>query len=362
MSRPVIVFIGPMVGSNPGFVVTQGEILARLLEHKGYDIHIASKNKNRYIRILDVIRILIIRAFSYQIQCLQVFGGLSFVVEDIASFLAKQLHKRIIMVARGGALPEFFKKYPQWGRRVFKRADVIVCPSRYLADFFESRGYPVTVIPNGIDVHRYPYRCRTVVRPKIFWMRAYHEIYNPWLAIRVAEKLIPKFPDFHLTMAGQKKGLEIKLQKYVDKKRLNDHITILGYADFATKVRLFQDNDIYINTNRIDNVPVSVLEALACGLPVVATRVGGIPYLLEHNQTALFVHDNDRDEMARAICRLIEEPGLAEHLSINGRKYVEQFDWENILNRWESLFASLMAAKDGTFNIKHKIDSNTQQK
>jgi glycosyltransferase involved in cell wall biosynthesis len=100
--------------------------------------------------------------------------------------------------------------------------------------------------------------------------------------------------------------------------------------------------DIFLNTTNIDNTPVSVLEAMACGLCVVSTNVGGIPYLLEHEHDALLVPPNDPQAMATAVHRLLNEPDLAERLSRNARQKAAQCDWSIILPQWEALLTSVM--------------------
>jgi glycosyltransferase involved in cell wall biosynthesis len=100
--------------------------------------------------------------------------------------------------------------------------------------------------------------------------------------------------------------------------------------------------DIFLNTTNIDNTPVSVLEAMACGLCVISTNVGGIPYLLEHEHDALLVPPDDPVAMATAVRRLLTEPGLAERLSRNARQTVEEFDWSILLPRWEALLTFAM--------------------
>lgn len=91
----------------------------------------------------------------------------------------------------------------------------------------------------------------------------------------------------------------------------------------------------------MDNAPVTVTEAMACGLCVVSTAVGGIPYLLTHEEDALLVPPNDPEAMAAAVRRILAEPGLARRLSENARKKTEKFDWSVILPQWEALLTSV---------------------
>ena len=88
--------------------------------------------------------------------------------------------------------------------------------------------------------------------------------------------------------------------------------------------------DIFINTNRIDNMPVAVLEAGATGLPVVATAVGGVPDLLVDGRDAVLVSDDDDAAMADAILRLLRDPELAGRLSRNGRLLASRSAWESV--------------------------------
>jgi glycosyltransferase involved in cell wall biosynthesis len=122
-----------------------------------------------------------------------------------------------------------------------------------------------------------------------------------------------------------------------------DKITFTGPVLKNTTAYWLNQGDIFLNTTRVDNMPVSVLEAMACGLCVVSTNVGGIPYLLENECDALLVPDGDHVAMARAVQRLVTEDGLAKRLSENARRKAEQFAWSNILPRWEKLFMEVAA-------------------
>jgi glycosyltransferase involved in cell wall biosynthesis len=101
---------------------------------------------------------------------------------------------------------------------------------------------------------------------------------------------------------------------------------------------------MFLNTSTIDNAPVSVLEAMACGLDVISTNVGGIPFLLQHEHDALLVPPNDAAAMADSVRCLLSRPDLAERLSRNARAKTEQMDWPVILPQWEQL---LLEAQKG---------------
>ena len=105
--------------------------------------------------------------------------------------------------------------------------------------------------------------------------------------------------------------------------------------------------DIFLNTTNVDNTPISVLEAMASGLCVVSTNVGGMPYLVKHEQDGLLVPPGDAQAMAEAVRRVLTEPGLAANLSANARKKAELFDWPRLMPQWEQMLTTLSEGSNG---------------
>ena len=348
--KPRLGFVGPMTGHNPGCVTTQGEILTRLFEKEGYEVKSFSSVKNRYRRLFD--KALKIWRYHKEIDIFtfHIFSGASFIPHDITTKFAKLFHIPQIFMLHGGNLPDFCRRSPNWCRRVLNRADRIVAPSEFLARHFRSLGYQIEVIPNVVDIRTYHFRARRSLKPKLFWMRSFHKIYNPCMAIHTLAKLRARYPDASLVMAGPDKGMEKEVKALAVKMGLGEVVRFSGFLDNAKKNREAGLADIYINTNHIDNMPVSVIEACAMGLPVVATNVGGIPDLLTDNQTGLLVPDNDDQAMAEAVIKLLEDRELAARLSLNGRRLAESFAWENVLPKWEKLFSEVLGQRQSSSN------------
>jgi L-malate glycosyltransferase len=343
---PRLCLVGPMVGRTPGFVTTQGEILTDLFRAGGYPVISMSDKPTRYGRFLDKIWQLLRHRREMDLIMIQTYSGLSFVIEDIASWLGKRMGKPILFHLRGGALPEFMARYPRWSRRVFRRADWIVAPSTYLARAIETHGFHAQIIPNAIRLPAYPYRLRTSVRPRLFWMRSFHAIYNPHMAIRVLAALREIYPDASLVMGGGDKGLRADVQRLASTLGVADAVRFPGFLNMADKIREGSQADIFISTNTIDNMPVAVIEACSLGLPVVSTNVGGMPDLLEDGKTGMLVRDNDTSAMTAAIQRLVEEPDLASRLSAAGRQLAQRSSWEEIFPQWQKLIALLLDGED----------------
>ena len=97
--------------------------------------------------------------------------------------------------------------------------------------------------------------------------------------------------------------------------------------------------NVFINTTNVDNTPVSVIEAMALGLPVVSTNVGGIPFLISDGVDGLLLEPQDVEAMANAIIRLKLDEELRKTLVANARAKVENFGWNVIRPKWETLLS-----------------------
>lgn len=338
-------FVGAMTGRNRGFVTTQGERLTDLFTAAGYPVLSVSAHPNRYGRLLDIVTTLVRQGRRIDVQVLQVFGGPSFVMEDAASLIGRSFGQRIIMVLRGGAMPQFMARFPGWCRRVLNRADVLVVPSAYLARALAQQGFESEIIPNIIELDRYPFRWRQSVEPRLLWLRAFHRVYHPEMAIRVLAQLRRQVPDATLTMGGVEMDLGPAVRELARELEVSDAVRFAGFMDMNDKVREGQASDIYLNTNRIDNTPVTVLEMCAMGLPVVATAVGGVPDLISDGENGLLVPNEDVEAMTEAVLRLLREPSLAARLSQNGRALAEAASWERVRPQWEGLFARVLEGR-----------------
>ncbi len=342
---PRLCFVGPMVGVNPGHVTTQGEIISGLFKQLGYPVTRASFHPNRYLRLIDIVTTVVKKRREIDILIVHTFGGPSFVIEDIASRLGRLFGHRVIMFLHGGAFPQFMANFPRWTRRVLDRAHTIVAPSDYLARAIELYGFQARIIPNIINISAYPYRSRSQLQPRLFWMRSFHDVWNPLMAVRVLARIREKFPEATLVMAGQDKGLQAEARKLAHELGVGEAVRFPGYLTLAGKIEEFSGADIFINTNRIDNMPVALIEACATGLPVVTTNVGGIPYLFADGETALFVRDDDDQQMADAIHTLLENPSLAAKLSAEGRLLAERSSWRQLRPKWEDMFQEVLKGK-----------------
>lgn len=343
-SKPIH-FVGYMAGARKGFTTSQGWVLANLLRGHGWRIATVSKRHTAWLRAADIAQSLLRLPGDTGAVLIEVYSGRNFLLADIASLLASVRGIPTVMVLHGGSLPSAFRTHPGWTRRVLARAALLAAPSPYLArSVREAHGLEAVVIPNVAPVDRYRHRRRGTVRPRLFWMRGFHEIYDPRMAIRVLARLAETHADAHLVMAGRADADREAVRRYAAECGLAGRVSFPGFLDLDGKNRFAGECDVFINTSRVDNMPVAVVEALALGLPVVATEVGGIADFLCHGENALLVAGGDDRAMANAIERLIADPDLVERLTRSGRELAMESSPERVIPRWADVFRRVGAA------------------
>jgi len=314
--------------------------VAELLKARGWKVIRVSTRQNKILRVLDMLGTIWSARHEYAVAHVDVYSGDAFIWAEIVCYMLRILRKTYFLTLQGGNLPVFSARNSSRVKNLFRNAAGITAPSGYLKEEL-SRYYSGTikVIPNAIPVDRYISRLRKPASPRLVWVRAFHHIYNPSLAVRSLALLTADFPDIKLTMVGADKG-DGSMQEAQDlTKRLNlqDFIQISEGIPHEHVPELLNKADIFLNTTNIDNNPLSVKEAMASGLCIVCTSVGGIPYLLEQSQDALLVPPDDEKQMAAAIRRILTDTELAGRISSKARAKAEQHDWKNILPQWEKI-------------------------
>ncbi len=314
------------------------------LAGRGWQILKTSNKKNKVFRLFDMLFTILSRRKVYQIAEVDIFSGLAFVWAELSVSLLNFLGKPVILTLHGGNLPIFSQNHPDRVQRLLRRAEIVVSPSDYLKTILGKIRPDIVVIPNFVEISSYPYNHRRLPTATLVWMRAFHKIYNPWLAPEVVSLLLNDFPDIKLTMVGPDKGdgsFE-KTVSAINRLGVKDRIEFPGLVPKNEVPHWLNKGDIFLNTTNVDNAPVSVIEAMACGLCIVSTNVGGIPFLLEDGVDALLVPPEDPEAMANAVKRILTDPQLAASLSANARKKAEAFSWEKVLPMWEALFYEIM--------------------
>ncbi len=346
MTTLSILFVGNHLNVSGARFAAQD--LAERLRRRGHVVRCTASRHNRLLRLHDMLRTAWKHRREYQVAEVDVYSGHAFLWAEAVCFLLRRIGRPCVLILHGGALPEFAARFPGRVRRLLQAAAFVAAPSPYLASELSGFRNDIRVIPNALDVASYPYVPGRAVAPRLVWLRAFHRMYRPELAIQVVKLLSGGFPDVRLTMFGRDMGDG----SFRRARRLADCLEVSHRVDFRGAIprsevpARLSEASILLNTTDVDNTPVSLLEAMACGLCVVTTDAGGVPYLVRDGVDALVVRRGDAQAMAMRAAALIEDPGLAQRLSSAARRRAECSDWSRTLPDWEDLFRS--AARSAT--------------
>ena len=332
----MILYLGNKLSSH-GLSPTSVELLSPRISNLGFEVVSRSSIKNQAFRLADMLFSIIRHWNSRPVVLIDTYSTSAFWYAVACGRLCSILNLNYIPILRGGDLPSRLSKNPRTARKLFLKSFSNIAISNYMKQEFESRKLPVRTIHNSIDMSMYPFTQRCNVKPRLLWVRSFHSIYNPFMAIDVLEQISLKHPEATLCMVGPEKDHSLKeCRELVQNKKLN--VTFTGKLSKEQWINLSQLYDIFINTTNVDNTPVSVMEAMALGMPVISTNAGGVPHLIDHGVNGMLIPINSTDQMVGAIEKLLNDQQIATSMSTEARKAASQWDWEIVAKQWRQLF------------------------
>ena len=270
-----------------------------------------------------------------------------------AVWIAKLRGKAVLVNYRGGEADVFFPREFAWVQPTLKRVNKIVVPSGFLEKVFANRGFITRIVPNIVDLSRFMpnhTRKQNLLAPHIVVAQPRELLYDNSTALKAFSILRKTFPDARLTIAGSRPE-RTKLEAIAKELGVTDAVVFAGQIDNEHMPMLYRDADIAINPSLADNMPISVLEALASGVPVVSTNVGGLPFLVEDGKTALLIPPSDPERMAEAMLRVLSDESLRRRMVQAGLDHARRFAWESV--RGELFLAYEMALDGAMLTVTH---------
>ncbi|HEU4788841.1 MAG TPA: glycosyltransferase family 4 protein [Flavobacterium sp.] len=330
-----LLYIGNKL-SKHGLTPTTIEILGPLLEREGFRVSYSSSQKNETLRFFAMLwSVFLYRKADYVL--IDTYSTTNFWYAFATSQLCRLFDLKFIPILHGGNLAFRLKNNPKICQMIFKYSFQNVSPSLFLIGQFKSEGYENVIhIPNSIELENYPFLERKKVKPNLLWVRSFAKIYNPIMAVEVFAAIKKKYPEATLCMVGPEKDGSLSSAKQ-KAKDLGLDVLFTGKLSKQNWINESKGYDIFINTTHFDNMPVSLIEAMAMGLVVVSTNVGGIPFMLEDQKEAILIPDGNVDKMVEAANRLIEDFDLFNRITTNARQKSEKFDWDIVRHKWISI-------------------------
>ncbi len=233
---------------------------------------------------------------------------------------------------------------------IFRLADRIQALTNFLAYYGKSMGYKglISVIPNGVDVSNFT---KEVSASKINSVKMELGLKDDDFVLITTSRLsyknaiddvikslqfLPTNIKFLIVGIGSEEDYLRSLAKKID---VRDRVKFLGFVDHKNFPPLLAVSNVFIRVSRSEGFGNSFVEAMAFGLPVIASPVGGIPDFISDGKTGIFACPNDPKSVAEKIKLLFEDQKLLENIRLNGQKMVvSNYSWDSISERIKNEF------------------------
>lgn len=336
--------VGP-VPPPAGGMANQTRQLAELLRAAGAEVHMVSTNpayRPAWLGRLPVLRagarllpyLLAVWRVAGSCELLHVMAnsGWSWHLFALPPLLIGRLRGTPVLINyRGGEAAGFLARSHRLVRGPMSLAACLAVPSGFLAEVFARHGMSARLLPNIVDLSRFHPTPGAPIASgsRLVVARNLEPIYDIATAIRAFALVRAAVPAATLTIAGSgpDKDALVQLCQELD---VEPAVRFAGRLDREQMAGLYRAADLSLNPSLADNMPNSVLESLASGVPVVSTNVGGVPFLLEHGRTGLLVPPGQPQAMAEAVLSLLCDAPRAGRLRAAGLVEVQRYTWARV--------------------------------
>lgn len=360
--RPLrVLMVAPSLDILGGQAVQAARLFEKLSREEGLEIRMQPINprlpgvlhnlqKIKYVRTLVTslayFSQLLWRVPSFDVLHIFSASYFSFVLAPTPAILAARLYgKGALLNYRSGQAEDHLQRWRRTALPTINLVDEIVAPSGYLVDVFGRFGFHARSIFNIVETSRFRFRARSTVRPVFFSNRNFEPLYNVACTLRAFHLVQQRHPDARIVLAGD--GSERARLEALARELELRNVEFIGRVPNDRMPGLYDAADIYLNSPNIDNMPGSIIEAYASGIPIVTTNAGGIPYIVRDNETALMVERDDHEAMARASLRLLEEEGLGLRLTRAALAECRKYSWESVRDEWLKLYREVAERRAG---------------
>lgn len=267
-----------------------------------------------------------------------------FFYSTIVAKVARLFKKKVIFHMHGGGFRDYYLSNKTFVSKELLKADAIIALSNYWYEFYHNEiGHPnVHIISNIVEppiILDYKKKDDTLnflflgfiqtakgIFDLVELLKSYHNEYKGKL---------------HLYIGGARFEEE-RLREYIKENKLNDIITMCGWVTGNKKIELINQSDVYILPSYKEGSPISIIECMTYGLPIVATNVGGIPEMIEDGKNGLLFEPGKKEAMKHSIDTLLNNPSLRELMGKNAKEASLKYFPKNVKKELSNLYESLL--------------------
>jgi len=310
-----------------GGISGQVELLHKHLNEDGIETSIYDTRGSVLKRFLIFFNLMKLSK-SYDVIHANGCSGVGMIPIIFSVIAARKNNKRVVATYHGGGAAEFFARHTRLVKKYLTKTDANIVLSGFLANVFDKYQIPYKIIPNVVEFNANAYRERDVINPYFVSIRTLSQLYNIECIIKAFEIVKGKLPSAKLTIVGDGPS-RAELKEMVVEHQIKD-VTFTGRIPNCDIYRYLNDSDIMLSAPRIDNMPVSVLEAFNAGLLVISSNVGGIPYMIDDGKNGILFESDNHEMLAEKMIEAIQNNEASKEMISNAKECVRKYSWEII--------------------------------
>ncbi|RJS80711.1 glycosyltransferase family 4 protein [Methanophagales archaeon] len=345
--------------------------ITKHLAKRGHEVHVITRYSKELQRLEESDSLYIHRVCYLDFPILRFFTHLFFSFVEIfkirkdlsvihgqmvspcgllAMIAGKYLQKPSITYVRGSDVYKATKLFKiTIGEFVLRNSDVVIALTGDMKrEIQKIYGREVFVIPNGIDLEKFNNLSKENVRKKlkianeeeiIVFVGTLRSVKGIKYLIEAMKIIIQKNIDTRLMLVGDGEDRE-SLEKHVKELDLEKYVSFVGKVPNEKVPEYMVASDVFVLPSVSEGFPVTILEAMASGLPIVATKVGGLPEIIKDGENGFLVEPKNPKGIAQRVMLILEDDNLSGRISRNNRECVKKYSWGSVIERLEEVYKS----------------------
>jgi glycosyltransferase involved in cell wall biosynthesis len=295
----------------------------------------------KYVRTLATlaayVAMLLIRLRSVDVVHVFAASYWSFLLGPAPAVIIGRLYRKpVVLNYHSGEARDHLARWRRSAIPIMRLANMIVVPSPFLVEVFAGFNLNAVAVANTVDPEVFRFKRRDPLGATVLCNRNLEPNYDVACTLRAFALIQKEAPCARLIVAGDGSQSN-ELRRLAIQLGLRN-VEFIGGVDPKRMPEVYDRAHIFVNSSIVDCMPLSILEAFACGLPVVTTCSGGIPYIVRHNENGLLVEPGDYEQLARGILSVLGDANLANHLIEGGLCASTQFTWVSARPHWLAVY------------------------
>jgi glycosyltransferase involved in cell wall biosynthesis len=342
--------------------------IAEHLAKKGHEIHVItqydeglqvfSQENGFYIHRIAFSRVRIVGVLLLWLRFFltvrkikpDIIHAQSFMAGIPACVIGNLLRIPYIVWGRGSDvyLMDFYVKNSS--KFILKNANAIIALTDHMRKKLNSiHSRDIYIVPNGISLEQFkeisPDLTNEARTKKILFVGRFHPVKGVKYLIMAMEKVHEEIPDARLILVGDGKERDM-LEKLAENHGIRESIDFIGEVPHKKIAGFMNNADVFVLPSISESFGMVNLEAMACGLPIVASRVGGIPNVIKDEVHGYLVEAKKPDEIAEKLLLLLQNTQLRMKISQRNKEDVKAYAWDNIANSLEKIYLKVLMETD----------------